>query len=224
MIVLHGPKLIFVRTRKTAGTSVEIALSRHAGPTDIITSLSPRDEALRAQYGGRPPQNHLHPGAPATPDPVAPGPGPGVRWYNHMPAAHIKEALGDTWQNYLTVCLERSPYEKVVSLYYHRHRAEPRPGIEEFIDSGEFRDALNWPLYTGADGEVLVDVVIRHEQLAEGLGSLCRRVGLPPLELPRAKSQFRPSGAHHRTVLTASARAAVESAYAREFTHHRYTW
>ncbi|MER7477408.1 hypothetical protein ABTX60_07095 [Streptomyces sp. NPDC126510] len=50
---MHNAGLIFVRTRKTAGTSVEIALSRHAGQRDIITSKSPRDEALRATEGGR---------------------------------------------------------------------------------------------------------------------------------------------------------------------------
>ncbi|MFE7664899.1 hypothetical protein [Streptomyces celluloflavus] len=224
MIVLHGPKLIFVRTRKTAGTSVEIALSRHAGPDDIITSLSPRDEALRLKYGGRPPQNHLRPGCAPGPSPVPPGPGPDVRWYNHMPAAEIREQLGGVWDEYLTVCLERSPYEKTVSLYYHRHRTEPRPPISEFIDSGEYRDAVNWPLYTDGAGRVLVNVIVRHEDLRGQLAAVCARAGLPPVNLPHAKSQFRPAGTHYRDVLTPAARRAVEAAFAAEFEHHPYTW
>ncbi|MEU2354346.1 hypothetical protein ABZ599_15495 [Streptomyces misionensis] len=225
MLVMHDCGLIFVRTRKTAGTSVEIALSGHAGERDIITSMSPRDEALRTAKGGRAPQHHLVPGHTPDKEPVPPGRGPGVRYYNHMPAREIRQLLGaDTWDRYLTVCLERSPYEKVVSLYFHRHRTEPRIHIEEFIESGEFKDAFNWPLYTDTGGEVMVDVVIRHERLQAGLDALCARVGLPALVLPRAKSQFRPPDSDYHQVLTPAARRAIEEAYAPEFAHHGYSW
>jgi hypothetical protein len=225
MLVMHDRGLIFVRTRKTAGTSVEIALSRHAGARDIITSMSPRDEVLRTAAGGRAPQHHLHPCHVPGPEPVSPGRGPGVRYYNHMPANEIREQLGTaTWDRYLTVCLERSPYEKVVSLYFHRHRSEPRIPIEEFIESGEFRDAVNWPLYTDGSGTVMVDVIIRYEYLQTGLDALCARVGMPPLALPRAKSQFRPPGSDYRQILTPAARTAIEEAYSDELTHHDYTW
>ncbi|MFV8133236.1 hypothetical protein [Streptomyces syringium] len=225
MIVMHDAGLVFVRTRKTAGTSVEIALSRHAGDHDVIASLSPRDEALRAREGGRAPQHHLLAGLTPGQTPVPPGPGDGVRFYNHMPAAEIRQELGAvTWGRYLTVCLERSPYEKVTSLYFHRHRTRPRIPIEEFIDSGEFRDAINWPLYTDASGTVMVDVVVRHERLQAGLDEVCHRVALPTLDLPRAKGHFRPPGAAYPNVLTARARQAVEEAYAAEFEHHGYTW
>ncbi|MFI2161101.1 hypothetical protein ACH49L_36420 [Streptomyces olivaceoviridis] len=222
---MHDSGLIFVRTRKAAGTSVEIALSRHAGQADIITSMSPRDEALRTAEGGRAPQHHLVHGYTPDREPVPPGRGPGVRFYNHMPAREIRQQLGaDTWDRYLTVCLERSPYEKVVSLYFHRHRTEPRIPIGEFIESGEFHDAFNWPLYTDAGGEVMVDTVIHHEHLQAGLDALCTRVGLPALVLPRAKSQFRPPGSDYRQILTPAARRAIEEAYAPEFAHHGYRW
>ncbi|MER7477409.1 hypothetical protein ABTX60_07100 [Streptomyces sp. NPDC126510] len=147
-----------------------------------------------------------------------------MRFYNHMPAREIRDALGASmWDRYLTVCLERSPYEKVISLYFHRHRTEPRIPIDAFIESGEFRDAFNWGLYTDG-GEVMVDVIVRHEHLQSGLDALCARVGLPALTLPRAKSQFRPPGSDYRQVLTPAARQAIEEAYAAEFTHHGYTW
>ncbi|WKU42627.1 hypothetical protein Q3V23_00245 [Streptomyces sp. VNUA116] len=225
MIVMHDVGLVFIRTRKTAGTSVEIALSRHAGEDDVITSLSLRDEALRAREGGRPPQNHLRSGLTPGDTPVPPGAGDGVRFYNHMLAVQVRAELGaQTWEQYLTVCLERSPYEKVISLYFHRHRTEPRTPLDAFISSGEFRDALNWPLYTDAGGRILVDVIIRHEQLQAGLDDVCRRLALPPLNLPRAKAHFRPPGTTYRDILTPRARRAVEEAYAAEFEHHGYTW
>ncbi|MFJ2112410.1 hypothetical protein ACIOEX_11045 [Streptomyces sp. NPDC087850] len=70
----------------------------------------------------------------------------------------------------------------------------------------------------------MVDVIVRHEQLQAGLDSLCARVGLPALELPRAKAQFRPPGTGYRDVLTPPARKAVEEAFAAEFEYHRYAW
>ncbi|WND23531.1 hypothetical protein [Streptomyces violaceus] len=142
-----------------------------------------------------------------------------------MPASEIRDAIGaDVWDTYLTVCLERSPYDKVVSLYFHRHRTEPRVSIDEFIASGEFRDTLNWPLYTSEDGAVMVDLIVQHEHLQAGLEDMCSRAGLPPLELPTAKSQFRPPNTTYRDVLTPTARKAIEKAFAAELEYHRYTW
>ena len=45
MIISHKHKFIFIKTRKTAGTSIELFLSRFCGPEDIITPFqSPENE------------------------------------------------------------------------------------------------------------------------------------------------------------------------------------
>lgn len=59
MIILHSHKLIFIKTRKTAGTSFEIALSKWANDDDTITPISPLDEGLRLSMGFRGPQNYV---------------------------------------------------------------------------------------------------------------------------------------------------------------------
>lgn len=46
-----------MKTRKTAGTSVEIALSFNAGKSDIVTPLIIEDEITRLHMGGHPPVN-----------------------------------------------------------------------------------------------------------------------------------------------------------------------
>ena len=47
MIVLHKQELIFLKTRKVAGTSFEIALSSFADETSIVTPISPEHEEHR---------------------------------------------------------------------------------------------------------------------------------------------------------------------------------
>lgn len=52
MIVSKKYGFIFLKTRKTAGTSIEIALSRATARDDIITRISADDEILRQKWGG----------------------------------------------------------------------------------------------------------------------------------------------------------------------------
>ncbi len=61
MIVSHKHKFIFIKTRKTAGTSVEIALSKICGKNDILTPISPKDEIYRQEYANISAQNFTIP-------------------------------------------------------------------------------------------------------------------------------------------------------------------
>ncbi|WP_293150922.1 hypothetical protein [Okeania sp. SIO2C9] len=58
MIISYRYKFIFLKTKKTAGTSVEISLSRFCGDDDVITPISLEDEAIRKLLGKRQ-QNYL---------------------------------------------------------------------------------------------------------------------------------------------------------------------
>jgi len=58
LIINEKLKIIFVKTKKTAGTSFEIALSKFCGEEDIITPLTSKDEKLRRSLDFRCAQNY----------------------------------------------------------------------------------------------------------------------------------------------------------------------
>lgn len=180
MIASHRHRFVFLKTRKTAGTSIEIALSRHCGPDDVITPISPADERLRRELGGRGPQNHLT-------EPRA---------YNHMRARRAITLLGrPTWEAYFTFAVERNPWDLVASSYRYSAR---RPGFSvpfaDYVRSRRVdRLAGNERIYRLRD-RVAVDVVYRYEELPAAMRDVGERLGLA-LELPHAKSS---SGPHYR--------------------------
>jgi hypothetical protein len=53
VILSHQYRFIYIRCRKTASTSIELALSRICGPDDILSAmLRSAHEDLRRQLGG----------------------------------------------------------------------------------------------------------------------------------------------------------------------------
>jgi hypothetical protein len=59
MIISHKHKFIFIKPQKTAGTSVELMLSRICGDKDVITPLGfDPDPNVREKHNATPPQNY----------------------------------------------------------------------------------------------------------------------------------------------------------------------
>jgi hypothetical protein len=121
LIISHRHKFIFLKTKKTGGTSIKIALSRLCGPEDVITRISPADEKLRQELGYPGPQNTALPawslglGARA----VAALRGKTLEYYNHAPAEFVRRHVDPAvWNGYFKFSFERDPYDKAISRYY----------------------------------------------------------------------------------------------------------
>ncbi len=216
MILSHLHRFIFIKTMKTAGTSVEIALSRHCGPDDIITPITPGDEETRQAAGGRGPQNFEGPTA-GSDQPL---------FFNHMSGAAIRDLVGDdVWDNYYKFCIERNPWERVVSLYYFRNREEPRLPIADFIERPVVANLQQRgsDLYM-IDGVVAVDRIIRYESLVSELEEVRLSLGIPePLHLPQAKAGFRPDRLKYGDLMTDDDIARVGEIFSREIELLGYT-
>jgi len=222
MIISHKYKFIFIKTNKTAGTSVEIALSRFCGARDIITPLAREDEEVRKDLGFPGPQHYLTPIWECNLGELRRYLQIGKRrpkFYNHISASLVRERIGErVWNRYYKFCFERNPWDRVLSLYYWRFKSEPRPTISEFLET-HFPLLLKRRgigLYT-IDGVVAVDRVCRFEDLSEELDVVRRQVGIAEkLDLPHAKSQYRKDKRSYREVLDAKQQAKIAELFSDE--------
>jgi hypothetical protein len=205
VIVSHAHRFVFLKTRKTAGTSVEIALSTVCGPDDVITPVTEADELLRAEHGGRPPQHHESPPLPR-------------KAFNHMPASMVRQLVGrQAWDDYFTFSIERNPWDAVVSLFHWRHRDDPAPpAFADFVREPVVEELAtkNFRGYR-INGAIAVDRVLRYESLAEDFAEVWSHLGLPgEPRLPRAKGGSRPRGPAYASYYDEDSRAYVAELFA----------
>jgi hypothetical protein len=220
MIISHRYEFIFIKTRKTAGTSLEIALSGVCGEQDVLTPLREEDERMRIEWSGRGAQNYELPLGRYRPRDWARLAMHGRRaeLTSHSSADRARRAVGrEAWNSYTKFAVERNPYDRLFSLYaWDTRRAVPAPSIAEFLQTCD-RDRLsNYPLYSIA-GIVAVDRVLRYEELDSQLWDLWRDLNLPgePV-LPRAKAGVRKEYALGGPSLSNSESELIATACSRE--------
>lgn len=184
LIISHEHKFIFLKTRKVGGTSLEIALSSICGPTDIITRMSPEDEATRSARGYRGAQNdhtpigrwRLRDYAKRILCRTSP-----QRYSTHTTASEARSLVGEeVWSSYFKFSIIRNPYDVAISRFFYSGQAKG----ESF--QREFRQYLmqnpgvlvrNQQIYM-IDGEPAVDQLVRYEALECDLGRVSAEIGL----------------------------------------------
>lgn len=184
MIVSHKHRFIFIKTRKTAGTSLEVALSGLCGPEDIVTEVRP-------PVPGHIPRNHSG-------------------FSGHNKSSDIKSQLPDEqWDKYFKFCFERNSYDKSISAYKWRRT---QSGFKDSFTVFCIKSA--WNLFSKKnrlpcrlrfdekiyelpvdkyhytiDGSFSVDFVGRFENIQEDFSYALSMVGITtPIVLPTEKS------------------------------------
>lgn len=227
MIISHKYKFIFIKTEKTAGTSIEVALSKFCGDEDIITPIVPVDEEMRQKYAGRGAQNYYVGFERYSLKDWARLLIKGKRraFYNHIGAEEIVQVIPtEIWNSYYKFCFDRNPWDKVISWYYWTYKTSPRPSIKEFIQSGYAAQVKGWCLYSLND-EIAVDRVGMYEKLAEELNDISAHLGLPSeLELPRTKSSFRKEKKSYRELLDEEDKSQIAKIFSKEIEHFGYVF
>lgn len=209
MLVSYNHRFIFLKTKKTAGTSIELYFEPFCMPPEVPGRK--RAGAQVSEYGVVGSRGKQHGGS--------------RDWRAHMSAQQILDKIGDeTWHGYLRFATIRNPYDKAVSAYFfkkHRRR-------EPIIDPAHERDAFQvWLESEGPpmdrnkfmiEGEYCLSDVIRYESMLSDLERICMRVGVPfePDRLPQAKSGVRPPWATVPAMYSDPARVIVAELFALE--------
>lgn len=228
MIISHKHKFIFIKTKKTAGTSIEVFLSQYCGDNDIVTPIHPRIEPHVARnYRGfwNPVPDFFFRGGMGYKFAVLRLIG-GYKFYNHIPAMHVKERIPDNiWDSYFKFCVERNPWDKTISHYYWRkHEFNQSLTFERYLQKGKF--CLNYPLYIDHKGKILVDRVVKYESLASEMSEVFAMLGIPfngDFGV-KAKSGVRKDNRSYREVYTNEQKKIVEEVFSREIELHGYCW
>jgi hypothetical protein len=202
MILNRKYGFLFIKTMKTAGTSLEIALSSLCGSEDIITPITDDDEQKRRDLGFPGPRNFAFGQNPyLRPDRPVAAPVAKRGFYNHIPASHLRVALGKDFDRFFKFSIIRNPWDRMVSQYFYFTHGVPesqRPSLKEFMrNSPGLVNANERILFDLGSDEVLADAVLYFENLQGGLAKIQQGLGIEcdlfeMMGRAPAKTQFRP--------------------------------
>ena len=216
MIINHEYGFIFVKTRKTAGTSIEYLLASLCEDGDTVTPIFPH-------VNGFVPRNYqgfFNPFSELGVQPFGNMRSVGSRWirrqrfFSHMPARLIQARIdADVWNSYFKFTVERHPYDKVVSHYsWLRYTGRIADNFDSYIHSS--RLPVDHPLYVDHQNQILVDRIISFETMEEDLRDVLNYLNVPDLKrvLPHTKGEGR-----SESVPIEPYKDQIKSAFAWEF-------
>lgn len=241
VLVCHLHKFIFLKTRKTAGTSVEAALqvliseggveeeTNESVGRDGIVGRRMQGKMLRTANDGRilslqrqHKSSYRHQ--------------PHYRraralWYHHKPAAEVKRDLGDgMWSSYHKISVVRNPWDKVVSLWKWQTRNEATHlNFRDFVLHLQHSD--DWHIHS-LDNRRSCDTYIRFEDIVGGLKHAMDKMGIEEdlqarvlATLPHYKDSVggeERDAKAYRSYYDEETRAHVAQVYRREVALFRY--
>jgi hypothetical protein len=245
MIISHRHKFVYLKARKVAGTSVEVALSQHCGDSDIVTPVGAFNPKWDEDEYDHPGRNRLG-------------------YDRHSTMIPLRRRLGrELWDAYFKFAVVRNPWDLVVSQYHWATRGDVwghyqgavgrslrrfwrRPlavrknlvvlraclaqrflkiedvTLEFFVTYMLRYYPPNDRFYFDRSGSVGLDFVIRYENLQDDYESVCARIGIPPSQLPLLKTKSRSERRHYSTYYDDRTRELVAKAYHRHVDHFGY--
>ena len=223
MLCSHKKQFIYFKTKKTASTSVETLFERHCVPDsfgeipvgtgELITEVG----VIGARRDGQKKDD---------------------RFYNHMPAAQVRAALGDAiFSRYFKFAVVRNPFDKTVSRFWWLFRNSPDKLAS--LNAGDF--GMVRKLFTdyvrergrrlvddrnayAIEGRSCVDKFICFERLEPDLAEVCAKLGIHYAEgdLGNYNRGARRRPEHFSDYYDADTLKIVRSVFAPEIEHFGY--
>jgi hypothetical protein len=180
MIISKSKNFIFLKTRKTAGSSIQVALSTICNLSeDIITGSNLKNGILDETHSAgwnmdRFFTNHPHP-----------------------PIDQVKHYCENEWNNYFKFAFTRNPFDIAVSRYHwdvkgKGNKSTSKEGFNEWVkvySNTSWQDE-QWR-YIYVNGKNELDFIGKYENLNQDYNIICNKIGINPPELGFQKSGFR---------------------------------
>jgi hypothetical protein len=130
----------------------------------------------------------------------------------------------DVWNGYFKFCVERNPWDKVLS-HYHMHAAREGGGLslDEYLVRGRF-PINDFRYMDRSRSKIIVDQVVRYENLLVELDEVFAQLNIPfdgTLGIA-AKSEYRANRRPYQEAFNDQQRRIVEKAFTREIALHGY--
>lgn len=171
MIVSHRHRFIFFAVPRTATHAVRTALAPELGPDDWQQQALFEDRRL-------------------------PIPALAARRHGHLSVQDVMGHLDETaWRDYCKFAFVRNPFDRFVSAAFMLFRGDPTFGpnatdrLKAALDRPRFRQRVlirpQAEQLADASGAIAMDVLGRYETLDRDFAAICRRLGLPAVNLER---------------------------------------
>ncbi len=216
MIISHSHRFIFIKTRKTAGTSIELALSPHLSVGDLASPLGnllPRHRLFSKPFVSLLRQKDKT-----------------IRPRNdHLPYSVIEKCFREETQGYFAFCVERNPWDKAVSAFYYLASKQGKvfaktdtESFAEFTASRRLETFSDYAMYMHGDRQQ-VDRILRYERLSADFAQVMADLSLSHVTMDgiTANAQQRPKTSHrleqfYGANFDNAAAKNVQKAFARE--------
>ena len=230
MIISHSHKFIFIKSEKTAGTSIETVLSEYCSGDDIVVPINDfrhnRNEKGEFTHRAMNADEEL------------------LQIGQHVDAETVRRKVSpDAWNEYFKFSIARNPWDRTISDFFWKRRqdpeikprkrfyhhlgipfnelAQPRKALKTFLKSDEF---VNNDRFYIIDDQLCVDFVIRYENLSEDLAEVCKRIDIPTIDLPRLKTGFRQKRHHYSEYFDEESEAIVAEKHRNDIRFFGYSF
>jgi hypothetical protein len=204
MIISHDYKFIFIKTRKTAGSSIEKCLVDKLQGTDYV-------------FAGMSYEKGLHP--------------VNCSFTNaeHKGATFLRKEYPLEWNSYFKFTVERNSWDKIVSRYYWVKAQKPKKNTNTFDSyiqncKKDVRKATDFPLYTD-DNKIVVDYVMRYENLDNEMKFVCDKIGLNynhELQTIKLKSHQRAKNKNYQDYFDNKTKDIISTIFSKEIEYFNY--
>lgn len=166
-LICKEHRFIYLKTRKTGSTSVQVGLSKVCSTHDHIGFMT------------TPATDYQKQGKPLT----------SIRGKSHNYPEAIEKAFPEEWKTYRKVVCIRNPFTAAVSLAFHEGLKEIGK-VRKWIK--EHPHWLDMETFVYQDGNLITERIIKFENFIPSYQAVCLDLGFPPPLLPHLRQKKSP--------------------------------